>query len=247
MSHHRTVSFCLGVALLLSGWTVLRLGLMLRRLTDHTPVLSLFERRGWHRHGAAWPVAAPSAARRHERPLVVHVWTPVGSASSPIPARRIVIDRYAAAIDSQGMISTGHAALELAPDIYVSHYPAIETDHAPEEFARLLRATADNDVKGHFQPSYAFESGDRCPADANVELHTYDPAKLRTHWDAYRADDTYNLTNRNCSVAVALALEAALEDALYHPASTSFPTSGPGRARWPPTSRRSRWASPWGR
>ena len=36
VSHHQTVPFCIGVALLLSGWTVLRLGLMLRRLGDHT-------------------------------------------------------------------------------------------------------------------------------------------------------------------------------------------------------------------
>jgi hypothetical protein len=31
---------------------------------------------------------------------------------------------------------------------------------------------------------------------------------------AYRRDDTYNLTNRNCSVSVAVALEAALEGIL---------------------------------
>ena len=101
------------------------------------------------------------------------------------------------------MISTGHAALELAPDIYISHYPAHEVDHSPEEFARLLRATPENDVTGRFQPSYAFELADWCPADAHVAFHTYDAAKLRAHWDAYRADDTYNLTNRNCSVTVA--------------------------------------------
>jgi hypothetical protein len=145
---------------------------------------------------------------------VVHVWTPIGSAESPRSRHRLLIDRYIAAIDGKGMISTGHAALELAPDIYISHYPALEIDHTPEQFARLFRATADNDVKGHFQPSYAFESGDWCPADAHVEFRTYDELRLRTHWEAYRADDTYNLTNRNCSVAVAAALEAALEGAL---------------------------------
>jgi hypothetical protein len=216
VSYHRTVPFCLGVALLLSEWTVVRLGLMLRGLTDETPVLSFFGRRDWHEQGAKWPIVRPSAPGRHETPLVVHVWTPVGSAGSPIPSRRLLIDRYVAAIDGKGLISTGHAALQLATDVYISHYPAIETDHLPDEFARLLRATADNNVKGHFQPSYALESADWCPADANVEFHTYDAAKLRAHWDAYRADDTYNLTNRNCSVAVAVALEAALEGALYH-------------------------------
>jgi hypothetical protein len=147
-------------------------------------------------------------------PLLVHVWTPVGSAESPTSERRLLIDRYIAAVDGRGMISTGHAALELPPDLYISHYPALDLDHSPDEFARSLRATADNDVKGLFQPSYAFESADWCPADAQVAFHSYDEARLRAHWEAYRADDTYNLTDRNCSVAVAGALEAALEGSL---------------------------------
>jgi uncharacterized membrane protein HdeD (DUF308 family) len=215
VSHHETVPFCIAVALLLSGWTVLRGGLRLRRLTDDTPVVSLpvFEHRGWH-PGRALPGARPSAPQRHATPLLVHVWTPVGSAESPTPERRLLIDRYIAAVDGRGMISIGHSALELAPDLYVSHYPAREIDHSPAEFTRSLRATPDNDVKGLFQPSYAVESADWCPADANVAFHTYDEVRLRAHWDAYRADDTYNLTNRNCSVAVASTLEAALEGTL---------------------------------
>jgi uncharacterized membrane protein HdeD (DUF308 family) len=212
--YHQTVPFCIGVALLLSGWTILRIGLRLRSLTDDTPVVSLpvFEHRGWH--GDVLPPPRPTAPARHTTPLVVHVWTPVGSAESPRSRHRLLIDRYIAAIDGKGMISTGHAALELAPDLYISHYPALEIDHTPEDFARLLRATPDNNVKGHFQPSYAFESADWCPADAHVEFHTYDELRLRTHWEAYRADDTYNLTNRNCSITVAAALESALEGTL---------------------------------
>ena len=216
VSYHQTVPFCIGVALLLSGWTVLRIGLRLRLLTDDTPVagLAVFEHRGWHGRGTALPPARPAAPARHATPLLVHVWTPVGSAEVPTPERRLLIDRYIAAIDGRGMISTGHSALELAPDLYISHYPALELDHSPDEFAHSLRATADNDVKGLFQPSYAFESADWCPADANVAFHTYDAVRLRAHWDDYRADDTYNLTDRNCSVAVAGALEAALEGTL---------------------------------
>jgi uncharacterized membrane protein HdeD (DUF308 family) len=214
VSHHQSVPFCIGLALLLSGWTVLRLGLMLRRLADHMPVLSLpvFDPRGWY-HGAAAPAAVGAAASlRHATPLVVHVWTPVGSAENP--ERRLLVDRYIAAIDGHGVISTGHAALELPPDVYISHYPAHEVEHSPEEFRRLLRASPENDVPGLFQPSYAFESADWCPADAQVAFHVYDPAKLRAHWAAYRQVDTYNLTNRNCSVTVAVALEAALEGVL---------------------------------
>jgi uncharacterized membrane protein HdeD (DUF308 family) len=216
VSYHQTVPFCIGVALLLSGWTALSFGLRLRRLRDDTPVVALpvFEHRGWHGHDMTLPPGRPAAPKRHAMPLVVHVWTPVGSAESPSPERRLLIDRYIAAIDGRGMISTGHSALELAPDLYISHYPALELEHSPGDFAHSLRATADNDVKGLFQPSYAFESADWCPADAHVAFHTYDEVRLRAHWDDYRADDTYNLTNRNCSVAVAGALEAALEGTL---------------------------------
>jgi uncharacterized membrane protein HdeD (DUF308 family) len=216
VGYHRTVPFCVGVALLLSGWAILRIGLRLRQLTDDTPVVSLpvFQHRGWHGLGSALPPARPTAPSHHETPLIVHVWTPVGSAASPQSRHRLLIDRYIAAIDGKGMISTGHAALELVPDIYISHYPALDLDHSPEEFARLFRASPDNNVKGHFQPSYAFESADWCPADARVDFHMYDAARLRAHWETYRADDTYNLTNRNCSVSVAVALEAALEGTL---------------------------------
>jgi uncharacterized membrane protein HdeD (DUF308 family) len=216
LGYRETVPFCIGVALLLSGWTALRLGLNLRRLPDATQVLGLplFDRRGWYRTARPRAATRPSAARHHETPLVVHVWTPVGSAAAPTPERRLLIDRYIAAVDGKGVISTGHAALELAPDVYISHYPALDIDHSPEEFARLLRATAENDVRGQFQPSYGTESADWCPADANVAFHAYDEAKLRAHWEAYRTDDTYNLTDRNCSITVAVALEAALEGML---------------------------------
>lgn len=216
VGYRNTVPFCIGIALLLSGWTILRLGLRLRQLTDDTPVISLpvFEHRGWHDLGLALPPARPTAPAQHAQPLIVHVWTPIGSAASPRSKHRLLIDRYIGAVDGKGMISTGHAALELAPDVYISHYPAIDLDHSPDDFVRLFRATPDNNVKGHFQPSYAFESADWCPADAGVEFHTYDAARLRAHWEIYRADDTYNLTNRNCSVTVALALEAAVEGTL---------------------------------
>ena len=213
VSYDHTVPFCIGVALLLSGWTVLRLGLRARRLTDNMSVLSqpMFEWRGWHKR---MPLATVQSSRplRHATPLVVHVWTPVGSVVNP--ERRLLIDRYVAAVDRKGMISTGHAALELLPDLYISHYPRAEIDRSPEDFMRSLRATAENDLPGKFQPSYAFESADWCPADARVEFYTYDADRLRAHWMAYRRDDTYNLTNRNCSVSVAVALEAALEGIL---------------------------------
>jgi len=211
--YRRTVPFCISVALIITGFNALRLGLLLRRLPSRGSLtaLPMFGARGWHRSLAAPPVEDASALPHEARdaPLVVHVWTPLGSATDP--ARRPLVDRYIAAVDGKGVISTGHAALEHGPDVYVSHYPAVEIDHSPDDFGKLLKATAENDVPGRFQPSYREEAAGWCEADANVVFHRHDPVKLRAFWAAYRADDTYNLTNRNCSVAVAAALEAALE------------------------------------
>jgi len=97
------------------------------------------------------------------------------------------------------------------PEIYISHYPAAEIDHSPEDFRQLLRATKDNNVPGRFQPSYPIEAAGWCASTAQVVFEHYDSARLRDFWDAYRQDATYNLTNRNCSSSVAAALEAALE------------------------------------
>ncbi len=144
--------------------------------------------------------------------LVVHVWTPTGGEQAL--QRRPVIDRYIAAVDVRGVISTGHAALELAPDLYISHYPATEIERSPEDFGRLLRATTANNVPGRFQPSYRQEVAGWCEATMHVRFADFDAARLRAFWAAYQRDDTYNLTRRNCSSAVAHALDAALEGVL---------------------------------
>ena len=47
-----------------------------------------------------------------------------------------------------------------------------------------------------------------------VRFAKFDAHRLRAFWAAYRADDTYNLTRRNCSSVVAHALDAALEGVL---------------------------------
>lgn len=216
ISYRKTVPFCIGVALLITGFNALRIGLLLRRLPSEGRLgaLPLFAIRGWH-EATSVPAEAPSTAPpklTHKEPLVLHVWTPVGSATDP--ARRPLIDRYIAAVDGKGVISTGHASLELKPDVYVSHYPAIEIDHSPDDFATLLRASSENDVKGRFQPSYDYEVGDWVEADQHIKFRRYDAAKLRRFWEVYRQTDTYNLTNRNCSVSAAVALDAALEGVL---------------------------------
>jgi len=215
LSHTLNVPVCVSLLLLANGWVLLRASLMLRTHLDEVAILTLplFGHRNWYDNAPVLVDAAddPGAAPQ-QLPLTVRVWTPVGSAD--VRGRRPVLDRYIAAVDTHGTISTGHAALELQPDVYISHYPAAEIEHDSAEFARILRASAENNVKGHFQPSYAEEAAGWCEADAKVEFRVYNPRRLRAYWAGYRQDDTYNLTNRNCSVAVAAGLDSALEGAL---------------------------------
>ncbi len=145
--------------------------------------------------------------------LTVHVWTPVGLSKSEA-LRRPIVDRYIAAADRNGVISTGRAALETPEGIYVSLYPAVEIDRLPDDFARLLRATHENDVPGVFQPNYPIESKALCPSTMRVRIRNYDPVRLAHFWRLYREDTTYNLTHRNCSSSVSRALEATLESAV---------------------------------
>lgn len=212
LRHDQNIPFCIALLLGLWGWLLVRFGLMLRTLEDEASALNLpiFAGRGWYQNA---PVLVGEGGRAAvEQPMIVHVWTPVGSAYQP--ERRLLVDRYIAAVDGHGVISTGHAALEMLPDVYISHYPAEEIERSSTDFIASLRGTAENDLKGRFQPSYEFESNWWCPADQNVEFHNFDPRRLRAFWVGYRQDDTYNLTNRNCSVVVAEALDAALEGAL---------------------------------
>jgi hypothetical protein len=142
-------------------------------------------------------------------PMVVRIWTPIGSAE--IVTRRPVVDRYIAAVDKNGQISSGHAVLDFAPHLYISHYPAEETTRAASSFLTQLRATAENDVPGRFLESYRYEVDTWFPADAHIAFRHFNSARLMAHWAHYTEDRTYNFTRRNCSVAVAVALDVALE------------------------------------
>jgi hypothetical protein len=163
-----TVAYCVGVALLLSGLGTVLLALRLRRLAPDISLAALFARNRIESEvtrGALIPRPRPDAAET-AAPLVVHVWTPTGSAKDVLP--QPLVDRYVAAVDAHGVISTGHAALELAPDLYISHYPREEIDHSPNDFRQLLRATRDNNVAGRFQPSYAIEAAGWCESTARA-------------------------------------------------------------------------------
>lgn len=69
--------------------------------------------------------------------MQILVWTPVGSAM--VSERRILIDRYLAAIDGERNISTGHTALELPGQLYISHYPLADIDRDFGNFRAVLR------------------------------------------------------------------------------------------------------------
>jgi uncharacterized membrane protein HdeD (DUF308 family) len=206
-----TIHYGIGAWLAVSGLVVLHLGLTIGRLSDSALLPALFSR-GW------LPFVdrsePPTRTLAPEERLIVHVWTAYDTANQPL--NRPVLDRYIAAVDANGVISTGHAALEIVPDVYVSHYPAVEIDRNPEEFARLFRATADNDVAGRFQPSYAVESANWCESVWKITFDSSyaDIERARRFWHEYRKDNTYNLTRRNCSSTVVQVLEVALEGSL---------------------------------
>lgn len=207
--YEATVGCNVGLIMAVTGFGMVHLALRLRRLPPGASITALFSRNPLAR--MLLPLATEGPEDIPPGSLVVHVWTPTGTASTPL--RQRAVSRYIAAVDAQGVISTGHAALELAPDLYISHYPAVEIDRSSADFARVLRATADNDVPGRFQPSYAEEAAGWCPSTVQVVIQDFDARRLRGFWAQYRRDETYNLTNRNCSSAVADALDAALEGA----------------------------------
>lgn len=212
-----TVPYCLGLGLMFGGWNMILLAARVRRLSAIPAVGS-----DGAAHAASATVEPQQAAApvvewdgppaADEPALTVHVWTPVGSAKGEARCQPI-IDRYIAAVDRNGVISTGHAALESPEGIYISLYPGVEIDRSPDEFSRLLRATRENDVAGLFQPDYQTESGAWCASTVQVRIRNYDPERLRRFWETYRQDTTYNLTYRNCSSTVSRALEAAIEGA----------------------------------
>jgi len=214
--HRLTVPFCFALLLLTSGYALVRMALPLRRLPEGASVTSLplYASRNWQ-GGVTRPVIPAHEHRwaQGDEVLNVYVWTAVGSVKDP--ERRLLIDRYVAAVDKKGVISTGHSALEMPPDLYISHYPFDDIDHSPDDFRAILSAGHENDVPGRFNESLEQESADWCKPDQKVTFRRFHPQALRSFWAIYSQDKTYNLTARNCSTTVIQALDAALEGASY--------------------------------
>lgn len=206
-----TVAANVGAVMVLTSLGIIHIALRIHRLEAGAPISRLFGRSNFL---SAIGIQNTTSAPPKRGELIVHVWTPTGTAMTPL--RQRAMSRYIAAIDADGVISTGHSALELVPDIYISHYPAVEIDRSPSEFTRTLRATADNNIEGRFLPNYKSEAAGWCESTVQVLIKNIDEDRLRAFWQHYRADNTYNLTNRNCSSAVADALDAALEGVYQH-------------------------------
>jgi len=214
-----TVSYFIGVTMLVAGLGTLRVAVRTRKLSKHDSMFDLLapeELRGTvptEPESEPEPEPGPAQPPAQPGPLTVHVWTPEGSAKNKT-VRRPVFNRYIAAVDVRGVISTGHAAMEVPPSTYISLYPAVDIDRSPSEFFNLLKAVKENDVPGKFQPDYATESKAWCPSNWQIRFDRYDPRKLQAFWQRYHRQEIYNLTRRNCSSSVSYALESALDGVL---------------------------------
>lgn len=105
-----TVPYCLGLGLAFAGWNMFILANRVK-VAAANPGLKgeeYMEEADTHQPAVVEWDGPPDD---DEKALTVHVWTPVGSAPGETISRP-VISRYIAAVDKNGVISTGHAALE---------------------------------------------------------------------------------------------------------------------------------------
>jgi uncharacterized membrane protein HdeD (DUF308 family) len=169
-THYKaTVPVFLGTLMLISGINTARLALRARQISEGASIFDLLAPSNIQNDLTKHQVSLTSDSSNADfiGPLTVHIWTPVGTANTS-PIHRPVINRYIAAVDADGVISTGHAALELSPDIYISLYPESDIDRSPSEFLNILKATQDNNVPGVFQPNYATEAANWCESDRKI-------------------------------------------------------------------------------
>lgn len=204
------VTLALALALLLSGWVLLRMGWHLRGLRDGESILrsTLYSTRNWHVH--APDLMGTDLPRRPDQPpLVMYNWTPVGAPN--VTMRLPIIDRYFAVPDTDGGVSSGHVSLELGAEFYVSYYPKEEIERSSTNFISTMSGEPSHNMVGFFVPSFAFEVDDWRAPNRKFLLRRFSERRLRAYWDSFRQDSTYSLVNRNCAVAVAPGLEAAME------------------------------------
>ena len=209
------VPLFLGGGLILIGLTTLRTALRLGRYIakeGDDPVMAVRYFLDSHVAGrfrrqymAEEPVLPPDAGGECGD-LLVHVWTPTTVAG--LERDPNLVGRYVATQNNEGKYTVGHSALEMNPDIYISHCDGDPTAFdSGDEVWKTLRS---KDVSGVFLESFEEEIKTYVLPSATIRFRNYSAGQLRTFWALYRQVPDYNFTNRNCSVAVALSLEVAL-------------------------------------
>lgn len=212
--HHIAVPLCFALLLLSIGTTLLQMARQANLLTDNSTVttLPLFKVGGLRQWHSSQYVHPPFPHRPPAQILKVYVWTPLGSIR--LRESYQLINRYIAAVDQHGVISTGHASMAVGEDLYISHYPLEDIDRDSSNFRAVLRSGEHNDVAGRFLTSLSLEVSDWCQPDKQILFPHYNVKALHNFWHGYRLDSTYNLTARNCSSAVIQALDVAIEGIL---------------------------------
>ncbi len=204
------VPFCLGMALLVGGHVLVRGAWRLRRLPPGSRLAAIAiyrRRRDVEEQGL--PAHPPVVNTPHAQAMVVHVWTAVGLADERI--HMPLIDKYVFALSRKGSVTTGHVALSCGEGLYISHHPRVRLNITQHNVVDQVRATSNNDHPGMWLPSYTQEVDATRPATFNIRFRVFSQPHLDAFWAQYQRDDTYNLTSRNCSVAVTEAIDAALE------------------------------------
>lgn len=208
------VSFCIGLGLLAVGFRLARGAWRLKSLPlgSRLAAIELYRQRRSSEQ-AVWPVAVavpvPELVAGHQEPMVVHIWLAVNKVPDRI--RMPFFERYIVAFSRKGGASAGHASLECGGGLYISHHPRVALRVAQADFKRRVRATSDNDGPGFWSESYQQEVSTSCPSSVRIRFRVFNRDYLHSFWSAYQQDATYNLTHRNCSVAVVEATDAAVE------------------------------------
>jgi hypothetical protein len=208
------VSFCLGLALLAGGGVLVRGALRLKRLPAgiRLAAIELYQHKrpdALQAVSASPAVAPPVVQPSRPEPLVVHVWTAVGSVEDRI--RLPLIERYVVALSRKGNAVSGHTALECGPGLYISHHPRDRLRINANNVMQEARAIPENNRPGHWGVSYVEEAAASRPSTLQIRFRVYNPAYLQAFWNSYREDKTYNFTHRNCSTVVVQAIDAAVE------------------------------------
>ncbi len=214
------VPLILGGGLILIGLTTLRTALRLGRYLQKTEggvdemairyFLDFHVAGRFRNHYLTADSLPQPAGGEPGNELLVHVWTPTTVAKSNADPN--MVSRYVAARDKEGKFAVGHSALQMTPDLYISHCDGDPTSfNSSDEVWQTLRS---KDVPGVFLPSFEEEIQTYVLPSATIRFRNFNAGQLRTFWAIYSRVTSYNFTNRNCSVAVALALEASLMGSL---------------------------------